>query len=114
MCIRDSNKDSQTVEAGAGSDGTACMVLKNKGDGNAWEAQCAYSLSDFLQAGKTYMIKFKAKSTSGAGHLQFQYQNGTTYGSQGGYLSLIHIYWRVVPCKSVVISDYPEDEETAK
>ena len=31
------------------------------------------------------MIKFKAKSTSGAGHLQFQYQNGTTYGSQGGY-----------------------------
>ena len=80
-----SNKDSQTVEAGAGSDGTACMVLKNKGDGNAWEAQCAYSLSDFLQAGKTYMIKFKAKSTSGAGHLQFQYQNGTTYGSQGGY-----------------------------
>ena len=80
-----SNKDSQTVEAGAGSDGTACMVLKNKGDGNAWEAQCAYTFDDFLQAGKTYMIKFKAKSTSGAGHLQFQYQNGTTYGSQGGY-----------------------------
>ena len=22
--------------------------------------------------------------------------------------------WRVVPCKSVVISDYPEDEETAE
>lgn len=44
-----SNKDSQTVEAGAGSDGTACMVLKNKGDGNAWEAQCAYSLVIFCK-----------------------------------------------------------------
>lgn len=80
-----SNKDSQTIEEGAGSDGTPCMVLKNLGDGNAWEAQCSYTLSDFLQVGKTYMIKFKAKSTSGAGYLQFQYQNGTTYGSQGGY-----------------------------
>lgn len=80
-----SNKDSQTIEEGAGSDGTPCMVLKNLGDGNAWEAQCGYTLSDFLQVGKTYMIKFKAKSTSGAGYLQFQYQNGTTYGSQGGY-----------------------------
>ena len=80
-----SNKDSQTIEEGAGSDGTPCLVLKNLGDGNAWEAQCGYTLSDFLQVGKTYMIKFKAKSTSGAGYLQFQYQNGTTYGSQGGY-----------------------------
>lgn len=80
-----SNKDSQTIEEGTGSDGTPCMVLKNLGDGNAWEAQCGYTLSDFLQVGKTYMIKFKAKSTSGAGYLQFQYQNGTTYGSQGGY-----------------------------
>lgn len=80
-----SNKDSQTIEEGASSDGTPCMVLKNLGDGNAWEAQCGYTLSDFLQVGKTYMIKFKAKSTSGAGYLQFQYQNGTTYGSQGGY-----------------------------
>ena len=80
-----SNKDSQTIEEGAGSDGTPCMVLKNLGDGNAWEAQCGYTLSDFMQVGKTYMIKFKAKSTSGAGYLQFQYQNGTTYGSQGGY-----------------------------
>ena len=80
-----SNKDSQTIEEGAGSDGTPCMVLKNLGDGNAWEAQCGYTLSNFLQVGKTYMIKFKAKSTSGAGYLQFQYQNGTTYGSQGGY-----------------------------
>jgi GH35 family endo-1,4-beta-xylanase len=32
-----------------------------------------------------YIIQFYAKSSAAAGELQFQYQNGTTYGSQGGY-----------------------------
>lgn len=80
-----SNKESGEVVSGAGQDGTAALVLKNKGDGNAWEAQCAYTFNDYLEMNKTYVIKFKAKSTSPAGELQFQYQNGSTYGSQGGY-----------------------------
>ena len=80
-----SNKESADVVAGAGKDGSAALVLKNKGDGNAWEAQCAYTFDDALQAGKKYIIQFYAKSTSTAGELQFQYQNGTTYQSQGGY-----------------------------
>ena len=80
-----SNKKDAGVVAGAGQDGTAALVLENKGDGNAWEAQCAYDFNDFLEMNKTYVIKFKAKSTSPAGELQFQYQNGTTYSSQGGY-----------------------------
>ena len=80
-----SNKKDAGVVAGAGQDGTAALVLENKGDGNAWEAQCAYDFNDFLEMNKTYVIKFKAKSSSPAGELQFQYQNGNTYGSQGGY-----------------------------
>ena len=80
-----SNKKDAGVVAGAGQDGTAALVLENKGDGNAWEAQCAYDFNDYLEMNKTYVIKFKAKSTSPAGELQFQYQNGTTYSSQGGY-----------------------------
>ena len=80
-----SNKKDAGVVAGAGQDGTAALVLKNKGDGNAWEAQCAYDFNDFLEMNKTYVIKFKAKSSSPAGELQFQYQNGSTYSSQGGY-----------------------------
>ena len=80
-----SNKESADVVAGAGKDGSAALVLKNKGDGNAWEAQCAYTFDDALQAGKKYIIQFYAKSTSTAGELQFQYQNGTTNQSQGGY-----------------------------
>lgn len=80
-----SNKESADVVAGAGKDGSAALVLKNKGDGSTWEAQCAYTFDDALQAGKKYIIQFYAKSTSTAGELQFQYQNGTTYQSQGGY-----------------------------
>lgn len=80
-----SNKKDAGVVAGAGQDGTAALVLENKGDGNAWEAQCAYTFDDALQGGKKYIIQFYAKSTSVAGELQFQYQNGSTYSSQGGY-----------------------------
>ena len=80
-----SNKNEAGAVAGAGQDGTAALVLENKGDGNAWEAQCAYTFNDYLEMNKTYVIKFKAKSTSPAGELQFQFQNGTTYSSQGGY-----------------------------
>ena len=80
-----SNKESAEVVSGAGQDGSAALVLENKGDGNAWEAQCAYTFNDYQEMNKTYVIKFKAKSTSPAGELQFQYQNGTTYSSQGGY-----------------------------
>jgi len=80
-----SNKESAEAVEGAGQDGSAALVLKNKGDGNNWEAQCAYTFNEYLETGKTYVIKFKAKSTSPAGVIQFQYQNGSTYGSQGGY-----------------------------
>ena len=80
-----SNKESAEVVSGAGQDGSAALVLENKGDGNAWEAQCAYTFDDYLEMNKTYVIKFKAKSSSPAGELQFQYQNGSTYSSQGGY-----------------------------
>jgi GH35 family endo-1,4-beta-xylanase len=80
-----SNKDDVSVVEGAGADGTAGAVLKNKGDGDAWAAQFAYTFDDYLKKGTIYVIKFSAKSSSAAGQLQFQYQNGSTYGSQGGY-----------------------------
>ncbi|RHG36232.1 hypothetical protein DW262_05295 [Segatella copri] len=80
-----SNCESSEVEKGKGYKDSYGLVLKNKGDGNAWEAQCAYTFDDALQEGKKYIIQFYAKSTSSAGELQFQYQNGTTYASQGGH-----------------------------
>jgi GH35 family endo-1,4-beta-xylanase len=80
-----SNKDEGVIDATGGKDGSPCMKLTNKGDGNAWEAQFAYTFDEPLSSGDTYVLKFSAKSTSAAGQLQFQYQNSTTYGSQGGY-----------------------------
>ena len=82
-----SNKDGDNsgVMEGAGKDGSFGMVLANKGDGNAWEAQCAYTFDEPLKKDVVYQIKFDAKCDNAAGELQFQYQNGTSYGSQGGY-----------------------------
>ena len=80
-----SNKESGTVETDMGKDGGYGLVLKTKKDGNYWEAQCAYTFDSYLDASKKYIIQFWAKSNTAAGKLQFQYQNGTTYGSQGAY-----------------------------
>lgn len=80
-----SNKKTVEVVAGAGQDGSAAVVLSNNGDGNSWEAQFAYTFDSYLDPTKKYIIQFYAKSTSAAGEIQFQYQNGSTYDSQGGY-----------------------------
>ena len=80
-----SNSESSEVKEGAGYKDSYGLVLKNKGDGDAWNAQCAYTFEAALQAGKKYIIQFYAKSSSAAGKMQFQYQNSSTYGSQGGY-----------------------------
>lgn len=79
-----SGKESAGVEAGKGKDDSYGLVLTSK-DGNFWDAQCAYTFDDYLDASKKYMIQFYAKSSTAAGQLQFQYQNGSTYGSQGAY-----------------------------
>ena len=105
-----SNKESVEVVAGAGVDGSAALVLTNKGDGNAWEAQCAYTFDTPLKVGVEYKIAFKAKSTTAAGELQFQYQNGTTYGCQGGYNTFpVGTDW--VTCE--YIFTVPEENESA-
>lgn len=79
-----SGKESAGVADG-GVDDSKCLNLVNKGDGNAWEAQCAYTFGEMLKKDVTYVIKFQARVEAGAGELQFQYQNSSTYGSQGGY-----------------------------
>ncbi len=68
-----------------GRDSDYCMYLLNPTDANAWSAQCAYTFDDYLDMETTYKIRFYAKSSEVGGQVQFQYQNGSTYGSQGGY-----------------------------
>lgn len=76
---------SSDVEEGAGRNGSHALVLKNPDDKNFWDAQCAYTFDNYLDSSKVYMIQFWVRSSSAAGQVQFQYQNGTTYGSQGAY-----------------------------
>ena len=82
-----SNKDGDNsgIDATGGEDGSAAMKLTSLADDNAYSAQFAYTFATPLDASKTYVIKFKAKSSTAAGQLQFQYQNSVSYGSQGGY-----------------------------
>ena len=79
-----SNKKDATID-GEGPDGSLCAVLSNNGDGNFWEAQFAYTFDYYLDMSTEYTIRFKAKAATSPGELQFQYQNGSTYGSQGAY-----------------------------
>ena len=79
-----SNKKDASVSDG-GVDGSKAMRLENNGNGNAWDAQFAYTLGAPLKKDVTYALKFQARVESGVGELQFQYQNSSTYGSQGGY-----------------------------
>ncbi len=72
-------------EQGEGYNSDYCVVLNNGIDQDAWNCQFAYTFSDPLTEGATYVIKFSAKCSTSAGQLQFQYQNSSTYGDQGGY-----------------------------
>ncbi|NDV60208.1 endo-1,4-beta-xylanase [Bacteroides sp. 519] len=73
-------------EKGKGYKSDYAMVLTNPVDGDFWQAQAAYTFDgSYLEMGETYRIEFWAKSDSPAGQLQTQYQNGTSYGSQGAY-----------------------------
>ncbi len=78
-----SKESAEVVEGGYNSD--YCMKLvSTESSASAWMAQFAYTFDDYLSANDTYMIQFYAKAET-TGSLQFQYQNGSTYGSQGGY-----------------------------
>ena len=69
-----------------GYDGSQyAMIITNTVDGQAYEAQTAYTFNEYLDTEATYVIQFYAKSNVPGGKLQVAYQNGDTYGSQGLY-----------------------------
>ena len=77
------NGSTYEVVAGAGYDGSYGMVLTNPTDASEYSAQLAYDLTGPLTVGETYIIKFKAKSSSPAGTLQFAAQNSSDYSGEG-------------------------------
>lgn len=103
------NGSSKTVEDGVGVDGSKAVVLVNPTDGSDYYvAQMAYDLDAPLVDGKTYKIKFQAKSSSGAGSLQIAYQNSTTYAG-GLYKSVdVGADWVTVEVEFTVPEDGKE------
>ena len=77
------NGSTTDVAAGVGYNGTYGVKLVNPKDASEYSAQFAYTLNEPLVVGKKYVIKFKAKSTSSAGVLQFSAQNSNTYAGEG-------------------------------
>jgi len=102
-----SNKADAGVADGEGSAGSKALMLKSAADGNFWEAQCAYTFTDYLAPDAEYTLRFKARSLSGKGQLQFQYQNSTSYGSQGGYTTIdVGSSW--TPCEVTFTPAYED------
>ena len=104
------NSPSKEISAeGEGHNSKYSMKLTNPEDGGEyqeWKAQCAYTFDTPLDPSKKYTIQFYAKA-SNAGTVQFQYQNGTTYGSQGGY-SRFEIGTDWMLCEAEITVEYDD------
>lgn len=87
------NSSTTSVATGVGYNGTACAVLANPKDASEHSAQFCYTLSTPLVVGKTYIIKFKAKSNTAAGTLQFATQNSTSYAGEGYHSFSVGTDW---------------------
>jgi endo-1,4-beta-xylanase len=78
------NSSTRTCQKGAGVDGSYAAVLVNPTDASSYSAQMVQELNSALVVGKTYVIRFKAKSSVGAGQLEFCAQQPSgTYPQEG-------------------------------
>ena len=69
--------------ANKGSYGIKLVNPTDAGSGNDYKAQLAQDIDAELTVGKTYTVRFKAKSESAAGTLQFCAQNSKTNAGEG-------------------------------
>lgn len=78
------NGSTKSVDAGAGYNGSYGAVLVNPTDASSYSAQFIQDLSSALVVGKTYVIRFKAKSSTAAGQIQFCAQQPSgSYPAEG-------------------------------
>lgn len=87
------NGSTREVKSGVGVDGSRAAVLVNPTDANEYSAQFCQNLTTPLTAGKTYVIRFKAKSTVAGGIIQFAVQNSSTYAGEGYHSFTIGTDW---------------------
>lgn len=100
------NGSTSEVKAGAGVDGSYGLQLVNPTDGSDYYvAQLAYTLNEPLEAGKTYVMRFKAKGQGGATSVQFATQNSSTYAGEGYRTMDFGSDWTTCECEYTCTKD---------
>jgi endo-1,4-beta-xylanase len=79
------NGSTRACEAGVGVGGSHAAVLVNPKNASSYDAQFVQDLSAPLVVGKTYVIRFKAKASLGAGQIQFCVQQPSGIYPAEGY-----------------------------
>ena len=79
------NSTCDVAEQGYNNSSHSLHLNNPNASGDIWRAQCGYNLPSPLLPNAQYTLRFKAKSSSADGRLQFQYQRTSDNGHQGGY-----------------------------
>lgn len=79
------NSTCDVAEQGYNNSSHSLHLNNPTASGDIWRAQCGYNLPSPLLPNAQYTLRFKAKSSSADGRLQFQYQRTSDNGHQGGY-----------------------------
>ena len=88
------NSSTREWSSNGGEDGSGCALLTNPTDASTYSAQFVQSLDPALTVGTTYTFRFKAKSSVGAGIIQFAVQNSTTYAGEGYHSFSVGTDWQ--------------------
>ena len=73
-------ESTREVVAGEGVDGSYAAKLYNPAAGSEYSAQFVYNLTEPLENGKTYVLRFQIRAAAPGGSIQFAWQN-LSYGN---------------------------------
>lgn len=95
----------QSWDATGGTDGSGAVKIDVANAGNIWDAVYAQDLSAALEAGKTYMLRFKIRC-SGAGRVMCLVQHtADPYPSVGNLTKEVGTSWTTIEMPMTVYAD---------
>ena len=95
----------QSWDATGGTDGSGAVKIEVTTAGNIWDAVTAQDLSAALEAGKTYMLRFKIRS-SGTGRVMSLVQQPTgSYPAVGNLTKDVGTSWTTIEMPMTVTAD---------
>ena len=95
----------QSWDETGGTDGSGAVKIEVTNAGNIWDAVYAQDLSAALEAGKTYMLRFRVRS-SGAGRVMCLVQHtAAPYPSVGNLTKEVGTSWTTIEMPMTVYAD---------